>query len=62
MSDASTLPFDFIEYLCAERRIERGAALKLLASELGALTGGERALPEARTAGSPSTPERPGKR
>ncbi len=38
MSAAHTLPFDFVEYLCEARHIERGAALKLLAEEVQSLS------------------------
>jgi hypothetical protein len=65
MSDANTLPFDFIEYLCAERNIERSAALKLVAtelSELSALARGEPATPRASTQGDHPPTELPGKR
>jgi hypothetical protein len=54
MSDPDTLPLDFVEYLCAERRIERHAALELLAAEVRTLSQPERAEQAAPTDEQPS--------
>jgi len=54
MGATTTLPFDFIEYLCAERHITRSAAIELLATEVRGLARAEGAVPEPSTQGHAS--------
>ena len=61
MSAEATLPFDFIEYLCAERGIARSAALKLLAAEVLGLAHVE-AAPTSTADAQASTADRAEKR